>query len=885
VSGPVEYEKIASVLVFVGHTMSTSTRSGVQRVVLQIAKHLPRHVKVDFVKWDAEESQLRYIDELDIQALFGKGDIPEFVTVHPCAHKMWYRFGDTLADGGTSFLLYPEVPFLTPDGSEIFGRIVSQCREYNVTVASLLYDIIPITNPDYREAKDAVLSYVEHLSRSDLVLSISKYSADVLIKYYRDLLGDDCTELASLERRIHSLPIAGNGKLSAADIPIEASERDRILLLGTVEPRKQQVEVLRSFNALCKNKAIDLDLYVVGSLHPKVAAEFRKLKNANPRVHYLGFVSDEDIDQLWQRSRFAVFASRDEGYGLPIVEALERNVPCIAANFGAMAEIGKDGGCLHVDVNDRAALTDAIYHLATDDDAVEALRMEIENTSFRTWDDYCLEIVGQFQGMLSTQAKEATAWKKWFDWGSKPSSKKSGSLSHSVGVYRVTGGGQCEFSPFPSFMDCDRSLIVIDGENVTNVDIVKFVDENPEVTFSAVGWFALDKKHLEVLNQCAEQSNWSGLVPEHQVCSPTREILVQRQFEVAYGTYLRCKRRQSIAASEKLFGLLAKKQASSRSRIEQPLLSIVISTFNRGKFVAENVRWLLSVIDSKKADVELIVVDNTSTDDTQTLLAPHIGHPKLKIIRNNANVGMLGNLRVCSTLMRSQFTWVTGDDDYIVAENFEKILDVLQDNPRLPFLFVNFGVYHRFELSPGDGAENLIAERNVLAPNPTPSGKMPVKRVAEEHDNMFTAIYPIIFRSDLLSACFNYPFDGEPFSDLVECIPTTKIFLESYSDCESYWFSEPGIVGNAHNSWSRHRPRWHAVIMPITFELAREAGVDESILKPWLQVHYGLFEEAVGVATEAGVGLNIRNEEYQYGQRQFVEPFKVLEASQTDSIA
>jgi hypothetical protein len=71
------------------------------------------------------------------------------------------------------------------------------------------------------------------------------------------------------------------------------------------------------------------------------------------------------------------------------------------------------------------------------------------------------------------------------------------------------------------------------------------------------------------------------------------------------------------------------------------------------------------------------------------------------------------------------------------------------------------------------------------------------------------------------------------------------------------WFAEIGIVGNAHNSWSAHRPRWHLVLMPQVLQLARDAGVDPDRAWEWLRSHAALFEDSVDMCTSKEVAAHL----------------------------
>jgi len=299
------------------------------------------------------------------------------------------------------------------------------------------------------------------------------------------------------------------------------------------------------------------------------------------------------------------------------------------------------------------------------------------------------------------------------------------------------------------------------------------------------------------------------------------------------------------------------RQFTYQMKLLRPELAIVISTFNRASFVSSNVAWVLEQIDHDDLPVSCIVVDNASTDDTCSRLNRFVTHPKFTLIQNANNTGILGNLRVCSAGLHATHIWMTGDDNFILPGAIQRTLKVIRQHPSIPLLIHNYGVYHREKFSLRDSPAQFVREMIELTSTPQSEGIHSINEIAGEHDNLFTAIYPIVFRSDVLSACFNYPFDGVPFGNLIESVPTTKIILGTYRYCDAYWFAESGIVGNAHNSWSKHRPRWHLVLMPQVFQLAREAGVDPRKIWLWTQAHKQLFDEAMDVSINLKVPAHI----------------------------
>lgn len=751
------------VLLLVQQILKSGTRSGVQQVVARLCKHLPEFADVEFVKWDYRDGQMRYLDDRDLQKLFAAEPLPPSVRVNPNAHRVNYRFSDTLPKGASIWLLAPEIAYHSQDGTEVMTRICAMCREADVRTAAVFYDLIPITNIHYRSLKIPHSRYVAQLARHDRIYTISRYSKSELEKLYGRYLGSTNSHLLDLCDRIVAAPLGEADQACPLPPPNpQDPPRTKIVVLGTVEPRKRQVEVLRAFERIPAISRAGLELHVVGSMHPDVAIKFNALIASSNQLHYHGYASAVEIDALLADARFTIFASDDEGFGLPIAESVARGVPCLTANFGAMAEVASGGGCFTVNVGDSSELAAAMTRLASDQVLLRRLHDEIRSRRLRTWRDYAQQIISDMQASCVANAAS------------------------------------------------DQTLTVATA----------------------------------AVSHRAEKARVNGM------CS------------VALGRSAPAPKRRQIADREKLLCTIAEKWPTSRPT-GSPLLTIAISTFNRARFVQENVRWLLHILPSFSEDIRLVVVDNASTDDTLERLAPFAGSPRLAIVSNPVNVGMLGNLRVCSTLMGSRHVWVTGDDDFIIPSGLAEVVDAIREHPEVPFVFTNFGIYHRTQLGPNETAQDLVAERVPLAPKPSPSGLYPVVRIAEEHDNLFTAIYPIVFRSDLLAACFNYPFDGRPFSDLVESVPTTKMILETYGSTESYWCAKMGVVGNASNSWSRHRPRWHGVLIPKMFRLASEVGVNATKLQQWSATHFELFQEAKRSAMANGVELDIATDELE----------------------
>jgi glycosyltransferase involved in cell wall biosynthesis len=871
------------VLLFVGSTLRTRFRSGIQRVTVEIAGGLVGVTAVDFVKWDPIDAQLRYLDRPDLANLFGNSG-PEHKP-HPMAHRVHYRFGDTIKEPDDTWLLIPEVSYHDSSGADYFARSVSQAREHGIRTAAIFYDLIPITNDAYREFARRHVRYTAELLRFDRILAISATSAKALEEHYRNtftLGGVD--ETLWLPKIVPLLLPEINSETRAIDRSAQGKGQV-IVLVGTVEPRKRQVEVLEAITSLQESGAISptIETRVLGSLHPAVSSRFRQVLKANPRIRYFEYADAAAILSAYRQAMFSIFASNDEGYGLPIAESLAAGVPCLTANFGAMAEVAEGGGCFTCDINDTAALATAIRALCTDDKLQQRLRSEIASRPFRDWTMYCRDLVE----VLKRYDSESRALGSMIE-AAVTAALVSGHPEKQN--FDAVGGHQVTAS------DAAPGLRIITVDRVTELErprqprnpfmICRFLGSAadaavlaPEALDGALKtdlWGVLAAEVVQNWIDQARREGFPALLPGEAVIDANSASLHTALAARAKLAILTDRRRHQIAQDERLFSEALKRWKESLPEGERPL-AIVVSTYNRGPFIEINVGWLIDNINRLGRDVQVIVVDNASTDDTVQRLSKFAAVKFFSLIVNPQNTGMLGNMRMCSTLSPARHVWMTGDDDFILPEQLETILKVLDDDPGLPLGYVNFAVYYRQHLDPGDNVQKLLAERHVVGKNVLPSGTYPVNVAAAQHDNMFTAMYLLIFRSDLFAACFNHPFDGILFDNLTECIPTTRWFLENYRYVDCYWNAPVSIVGNAHNSWTRHRPRWHGVIMPQVFELARDAGSNSVVLNEFAQVHISLYDEAIQLAADAKLPIPIAASETGPARRVFRKDLAVPE--------
>ncbi|MDD2914292.1 MAG: glycosyltransferase [Gallionella sp.] len=261
----------------------------------------------------------------------------------------------------------------------------------------------------------------------------------------------------------------------------------------------------------------------------------------------------------------------------------------------------------------------------------------------------------------------------------------------------------------------------------------------------------------------------------------------------------------------------------------QPLLSICISTYNRAAWLGLSLQNLERLIPVALDEVEIVVCDNTSTDNTPEVVKPYMGRSDFRYYRNPANVGMLGNLQVTAHHARGRHVWILGDDDLLKPGSIERILQVLRTQPDLALVYLNYAYTREDDAAAVKDLDKFLLQSTpVVAPGQDIFA--PVWRISTESENFFTAIYCVVFRRDHALHAYSQNTDGRPFSTMLTCIPTTNHVLHHMMDEPACWIGEPQLVVNMNVSWLKYASIWILERLPEAFDLTEKMGADQAAL-------------------------------------------------------
>ena len=393
-----------STLLFVGHTVTCSTNTGVQRVVRGLASGLAGNgTSVRYVKWDTIGKQCVLINSEEREHL-SKWNGPKlldeersiYVSEPSSASKVNIR-----SEGCFGRLIVPEVIHASFQNNLVTLDLIVWAREQGIEIGFIFYDAIPLLRGEYAEMVQPHSQYMQHLRLADVVWPISRWSGRDLISFWH------ASECADLKTMPPVLPLHLPAGIARQDQTLDLGQQENLILcVGTVEERKNQLRLIRAFQAYKQSQpGSTWRLVLVGNLHPNVAAEVQSATSSDPSIRHLGHVSDEELEDLFSACAFTVFPSIEEGFGLPILESIAHGKPCICANFGAMAELIEGGGCLPVDTHDETAIRRAMEELMSNLSLRQSLAKQACSRTLVSWNEYAASINELIDSAARARAK------------------------------------------------------------------------------------------------------------------------------------------------------------------------------------------------------------------------------------------------------------------------------------------------------------------------------------------------------------------------------------------------------------------------------------------------------------------------------------------------
>lgn len=228
------------------------------------------------------------------------------------------------------------------DRAQELGRALRTLRQHRVHVSLLVHDVLPLAHPDW--FPEGIASAYEEWLRilSELAcqaICISSVSASELEHALR------ARQLARPPDGLRVVPLGANLPTGAhVSLPPRAPEIIRVLMVGTIEPRKGHAQVLDAIDQLW-SEGQPFELMIVGRAGWKVETLISRLRRhpeLGHRLHWIEGADDAMLAAIYRASDLLVMASHGEGYGLPVAEAGHMGVSLLLRDLPVFHEVAGD---------------------------------------------------------------------------------------------------------------------------------------------------------------------------------------------------------------------------------------------------------------------------------------------------------------------------------------------------------------------------------------------------------------------------------------------------------------------------------------------------------------------------------------------------------------
>lgn len=311
---------------------------------------------------------------------------------HPEAKFAWcyrpHKILRSLADRFPSNASRRLLRYARPPKASVFHalnqRVETEGGARLTPIVTTFHDLFVMTGdystPDFRKRfSDQAKRAAE---RSDLIIAVSAFTAAQV----QSLLNPDCPVIV-VHHGVYSPP---------APPPGDPDRENIILHVGSIQKRKNLVRLIQAFEVVNNP---EWRLVLAGSPKGFGAEEVLEHVKASPaaaRIDVTGYVEARDLESLYRKARILAFPSLDEGFGIPVIEAMAAGLPVITSEGSALQEVAGDAAILV-----EPARTDSIVEALRTLIAAPGLRNQLREAGYKrakefpwskaiagTWDGY-----------------------------------------------------------------------------------------------------------------------------------------------------------------------------------------------------------------------------------------------------------------------------------------------------------------------------------------------------------------------------------------------------------------------------------------------------------------------------------------------------------------
>lgn len=209
---------------------------------------------------------------------------------------------------------------------------------WRIPGAAIIWDLAPFD----RKLRTPTGSLLERVTlpiairRCARLIAISRATRDDLRERFPRSAVKTEVAYPAADPRFSPTPVAGD-----YDVLVRHGvQRPYALVTGTLEPRKNLPRLIEAFAGLPEQTRRGWTLVLVGASGWKTDSTFASAAKHADLVRTLGFVCDDDLAALYRQAGMFCYVSLYEGFGIPVLEAMQSGTPVLTSSVSSMPEVG-----------------------------------------------------------------------------------------------------------------------------------------------------------------------------------------------------------------------------------------------------------------------------------------------------------------------------------------------------------------------------------------------------------------------------------------------------------------------------------------------------------------------------------------------------------------
>jgi len=206
---------------------------------------------------------------------------------------------------------------------------------------TVIHDLTPILFPKFHPFSSVLFH--------KLLLKRVLKNADHIITNSKNSKYDICKAYPFAHDKVTPIPLGvdqvdSRSKEDDSSHSFKEDERPYFLNVGTIEPRKNLELLINAFNKFKVNDDSKTELIIVGKKGWKYQSIEKALLNSpyNEYIIVKGYVNKAELNTLYSRAKAFIYPSYYEGFGLPLLEAMQHGVPVLSSDSSSLPEVGGD---------------------------------------------------------------------------------------------------------------------------------------------------------------------------------------------------------------------------------------------------------------------------------------------------------------------------------------------------------------------------------------------------------------------------------------------------------------------------------------------------------------------------------------------------------------